>query len=441
MTLQNSITLESIAEIKHGYAFKGEYFQEIPTNYFLLTPGNFAIGGGFQLGKRKYYNGPVPADYVLKPGDLLVTMTDLSKAADTLGFSAIVPDDGQIYLHNQRLGKVTPKSSEISKNYLHWLMRSPAYRNEVLGSRTGSTVKHTSPSRILAFKFALPEKYERQRICDILDSLNDKIDLNRQMNETLEAIAQAIFKDWFVDFGPVKRKAAGETDPVKTLGGLFLDPDKASPIAAIFPDNFDDDGLPEGWERTSLERYSDLNPESWSKKKHPNSVQYLDLKNTKWGNIDEFIEYDWGEAPSRARRIVRPNDTMVGTVRPGNGSYSFISENGYTASTGFAVLRPKKAEYTNYVYIAATRSENIDRLAHKADGAAYPAVRPNIVHETPCLLFPKELMTVFEEIVFPMRDRIEHSKSENRTLTETRDYLLPKLMAGEVKVGEIERAQ
>ena len=106
--------LGDLVDIKHGYAFKGEYFFEEPPGDFLLTPGNFAIGGGFQWGKRKYYrDGPVPDDFVLRPGDLIVTMTDLSKGADTLGYSAAVPESNVRLLHNQRLGKVIKKSESI----------------------------------------------------------------------------------------------------------------------------------------------------------------------------------------------------------------------------------------------------------------------------------------------------------------------------------------
>ena len=96
-------TLGSYIRVKHGYAFKGEYFTEAETPHVLVTPRNFAIGGGFLADKPKYYAGPVPDDYILREGDLVVTMTDLSKAGDTLGYPALVPLMlGRRYLHNQR---------------------------------------------------------------------------------------------------------------------------------------------------------------------------------------------------------------------------------------------------------------------------------------------------------------------------------------------------
>ena len=105
--------LGDVAEIKHGYAFKGDFFCDEPTHYLILTPGNFAIGGGFQE-KPKYYNGSIPEDYVLAKNDLIVTMTDLSKQGDTLGYSAFVPENNR-YLHNQRIGLVIIKRHDVLK--------------------------------------------------------------------------------------------------------------------------------------------------------------------------------------------------------------------------------------------------------------------------------------------------------------------------------------
>ena len=97
--------LKDLIDIKHGYAFKGKFFSEEETNLILLTPGNFKIGGGFQAKKLKYYSkdGEVPEQYILRENDILVTMTDLSKSGDTLGYPIKVPVlENKILLHNQR---------------------------------------------------------------------------------------------------------------------------------------------------------------------------------------------------------------------------------------------------------------------------------------------------------------------------------------------------
>lgn len=246
------VRLSDIITVKHGYAFKGEYFVDFSTTDILITPGNFSIGGGFNLNKPKFYRGPVPNDYVLMPGDVIVTMTDLSKEADTLGYSAIVPYTVERLLHNQRVGKISAKNDLANLKFISWLLRTPSYRNQIVGSATGSTVKHTSPERILSYEFKLPAYAEQQAIASILGSLDDKIELNRRMNETLEAMAQAIFQDWFVAFGPVRRKQAGVEDPSAILGGLLPDPARAADLAALFPDRLADDGLPVGWEIQTL---------------------------------------------------------------------------------------------------------------------------------------------------------------------------------------------
>ena len=187
------VTLGDLVDITHGVAFKGEYFKDEPPGDLLLTPGNFAIGGGFKADKLKYYGGPVPEEFILNRGDLLVTMTDLSKAADTLGCPALVPipSTNARFLHNQRLGRVLIKSETLLvKKFLYYLLQTRSYRNEILASATGTTVKHTSPARIKAFQYLLPPLHEQKTIAHILGTLDDKIELNQQTNQTLEAIAR-----------------------------------------------------------------------------------------------------------------------------------------------------------------------------------------------------------------------------------------------------------
>jgi len=177
--------LEDLISIKHGFAFKGENIIEEENQNILLTPGNFRIGGGFKSSNFKYYNGDFPKDYIFKTGDLMVTMTDLSKEADTIGYPAIIPEiKGKSLLHNQRLGRVIFKHN--LKFFIYWLMRSSSYRQSILGSIIGTTVKHTSPSKIIEYKFPfcndelLLNKFENlsEKIQSLISQMtieNDKI--------------------------------------------------------------------------------------------------------------------------------------------------------------------------------------------------------------------------------------------------------------------------
>ena len=112
--------------------------------------------------------------------------------------------------------------------------------------------------------------------------------------------------------------------------------------------------------------------------------------------------YKQPDAPSRAQRVLRPRDTLVGTVRPGNGSYAFILEDGLTGSTGFAVLRPLRIEYAEFVYLAATAVDNIDALSHLSDGGAYPAVRPEVVAATQLVKPGDNVIERFSRITGPL---------------------------------------
>ena len=171
-------------------------------------------------------------------------------------------------------------------------------------------------------------------------------------------------------------------------------------------------------------------------------MHYVDLSNTKWGKIESVADFDKQTAPSRAQRILRRGDTILGTVRPGNGSYALIGEDGLTGSTGFAVLRPQKKEYREFVYTAATRQDNIDRLAHLADGGAYPAISPEAVSGSEVIV-PSDpvrtaLLKVFSQGMGPLLDQILHLDHQSKTLGLIRDALLPKLISGEIRLDQKE---
>ena len=249
------------------------------------------------------------------------------------------------------------------------------------------------------------------------------------MNETLQEMAQALFKSWFVDFHPVRAKIDGRWQRGQSIPGLPAD------LYDLFPDCLVPSELgeiPEGWEVKPLGDYAMLNPESWSRTNTPEDVEYVDLANTKWGVIETTQHFLWKDAPSRAKRVLRPGDTIVATVRPGNGSYSLIGNEGLTGSTGFVVLRPSHRRFRELVYLSATAPDNIERLAHRADGAAYPAVRPEVVGETGVAMpaADAEIVEWFSATAGSILDKVDSNRAESRALAAQKDTLLPKLVSG-----------
>jgi len=200
--------------------------------------------------------------------------------------------------------------------------------------------------------------------------------------------------------------------------------------------------IPGGWEVGTLADLCLLNAKSWGTKTIPSRVHYVDLANTKNGEILDVRIFSAEDAPSRARRVLRTGDTIIGTVRPGNRSFAFIGSLGptLTGSTGFAVLSPKSDKLREIVYILATDGSNIDRLARLADGAAYPAVRPEVVVEEQCVIPSDELVNGFHQIVGPIFDQRLANGGACETLATLRDTLLPKLLSGELSVGSQEVA-
>ncbi len=351
-------------------------------------------------------------------GDVLVTKDG------TLGRIAIV-DRPRVCI-NQSVALLKPANT-IRSRFLKYLLEEPNNFERMINEADGSTIKHIYITRLAAMTVRVPSISVQDDILNVLGSLDEKIALNRRINETLEAMARAIFKDWFIDFGPTRTKMAGRAP--------YLAPE----LWVLFPDKIDDEEKPQSWQLSTLTAIADLNSETWSSNNHPARVEYLDLTNAKWGTIETTEFHSWDAAPSRARRVLRPGDTVVGTVRPGNGSYVLIDQDGLTGSTGFAVLRPKKPAHRELVYCAATAPDNIERLSHLADGAAYPAVRPDVVGATPITLAPEPALNAFSSACAPLIDRSEANKRENRTLAQTRDLLLPRLMSGEISVRHAEK--
>ena len=355
-----------------------------------------------------------------EPGDIIFTREA------PMGEVCMLPKDVECCV-GQRQVLLRPRK-DVHGPYLFYALQSPFVRRQVFWNEgTGSTVSNV---RIPTLKALLiPRLGSNERFAaDCLRALDEKIELNRRMNETLGAMAQALFKSWFVDFEPVRAKIAGRDT------GL---PDH---IADLFPNALDTEHRPCGWSLGALASLAGVNPESWSSRNLPETVEYVDLASTKWGVIESTQCFSWQDAPSRARRILRSGDTIIGTVRPGNGSFAFIGDSGLTGSTGFAVLRPHQRRHRAFVFLAATARENIERLTHLADGAAYPAVRPQTVGATQAVVVDDILMDVFSGLALPVLEKIESNKRENDTLVRIRDLLLPKLISGEIRAAQAERA-
>jgi len=340
----------------------------------------------------------------------------------------IAPFDG---LCSTDIWVVRPKVG-IDRNFLFYWMASEEFINRSTDTSEGTRMPQAKWE--VVSKFETPKLHidEQREIGATLRALDDRIALLRETNATLEAIAQALFKSWFVDFDPVRAKQEGREPE-----GMDAD------TAALFPDSFEESELglvPKGWRYGTLANLAELNPESWTLKTHPETVNYIDLAGSKSNEINIITEYSFTKAPSRARRVLRFGDSIIGTVRPGNRSFAYIFQtlNNLTGSTGFAVLRPNSIQDREFVFIAATQDTSIDHLAHVADGGAYPAVRPEVVADIQTIIPNGKAIEAFHEAVEPIFAKVGENHFQAKTLASIRDTLLPRLISGQLLLPEAE---
>ena len=303
--------------------------------------------------------------------------------------------------------------------------------HDINGMDSGSAIPSTSRDAFYNLPVLLPPLPEQRAIAHILGTLDDKIELNRRTDETLEAMARALFTSWFVDFDPVRARAEG-----RQPAGMDAE------TAALFPDGFEDSPLgeiPRGWRVGKLGDVVKINARSIARDYAHAEIQYIDISSVSEGRLEGTTPFTLADAPSRARRLVEHGDTIWSTVRPNRKSYLFIHNpaDNLVVSTGFAVLTPCSIP-PSYLYAWTTTDEFVDYLAYNADGSAYPAVLPNRFADALVLLPPAQLLQRYEQQVGPIRNLISQNELGSRTLASIRDALLPKLLSGEVRVGKAE---
>lgn len=362
-------------------------------------------------------------------GDVLIAK-DGNSALDTV---CVYRQENEVVLLSSVA--ILRPNNRVTSDFLNYYLDSSETRSYLKDNfRSGSAIPRVVLRDFRRAPIRVPPLPIQEAIGWMLRALDDKIELNRRMNETLEAIARAMFKSWFVDFDPVRAKASSEP-PESICRRLRLTPDLLAP----FPDrlvNSELGEIPEGWEVGTIGHHCYLNAESWTTKTMPKEVHYVDLANAKGGIISEIQVFSSSTAPSRARRVLRAGDTIVGTVRPGNRSFALIGQETpqLTGSTGFAVLSPRRNELREFVYYLATNDDNISRLSRLADGAAYPAVRPEVVTSGVCVLPPSDVIDAFHAATAEMVDYQIANRVNNHTLATIRDTLLPKLLSGELRM-------
>lgn len=394
----DSVVLGDVLGVKHGFAFPGAEFSDDPSFPTLLTPGNFEIGGGFREAKAKTFTGGFPEEYRLRGGDLIVSMTDLSKEGATLGLPALVPDSGA-YLHNQRIGLVEIKDpSRVTAGFLHYLLRTDAYRSHILGTASGSTVRHTSPSRIGSFVARLPKLDEQRAIAEVLGALDDKIAANMRLADTSAALVEAKF-DMCADAGRVEGGTFGE---LADVGGGGT-PSTADPTL---------------W----------AGEIAWATPTDVTALQAPYLSSTSRTLTDEGL--------AACASPLYPVGSILMTSRATIGAFA-IAERPTAVNQGFIVVNARRPGLRWWLF-HQMRARVPEFLSH-ANGATFLELSRGRFKQLTVWTAEEAVLREFDRLADCLHMRASAAMRENRRLAELRDTLLPELMSGRLRVRDAER--
>lgn len=331
----------------------------------------------------------------------------------------------------QRQVLLRPNPNKVDSRYLLYAIQSPYIQDQIAWNEgTGSTVSNMRIPVLEALRVPTPTLDEQRQVVKTLGTIDDRIALLRETNTTLESIAQAIFKSWFVDFDPVRAKANGMLPDGMDQG-----------TAALFPSGFEESvngSVPEGWRFSSVASAFEINPRrSLSKGEY---APYLDMANssTRGHVVGEVISREVGSGAKFTN-----GDTLLARITPclENGKTTFVDflDSGQVGwgSTEFIVLRPKPPlpEYFGYLLC---RHKPFREFAIKSMSgtSGRQRVQSDVLGKFPIVVPSKNVACCFGVIVGEIQKKIAVNHSLSNTLTSVRDILLPRLISGQLRIDE-----
>ncbi len=361
------------------------------------------------------------ARYLVRPGDIVYSRRGDVERRALIGHR----EDG--WLCGTGCLRVRLGENGVNSQYASYYLGHPVVREWIVRHAHGATMPNLNTAILSACPFLIPPLSEQRAIAHVLGTLDDKIELNRRMNETLEAMARALFKSWFVDFDPVRAKMKG------------CDPGLPKEVAKLFPDrlvNSELGGMPEGWTVSTLGAIATSPRKGIDPKTIDASTPYFGLEHIPRRSV---ALVDWGTAGSvsSTKSSFEKGDILFGKLRPYFHKVGIAPVDGI-CSTDILVLKPRTSIWAAFVLACASSAEFVNYTSQTATGTKMPRTSWQIMSRYE-LCQPTDLLAQeFQQAVTPMHERVVSNIFGSRVLGVLRDTLLHKLVSGEVRVRDAE---
>ena len=404
-----------------GYPFLS--FKDVFYNYFTPT----------KLGDLVQSTAKERDSCSIKRGDLFLTRT--SETMHELGMSCVALQDYPEATFNGFCKRLRPKSStELVPEYVGYFFRSPSFRQTMLSMSTMSTRASLNNEMIARLQISYPPKAIQIEIAAILKSLDDRIALLRETNATLEAIAQALFKSWFVDFDPVHANAAA-------LENKEQAPSLPPEIQALFPATFTDSPqgpIPEGWYVGAIKLACQKVESGGTPKRSVPEYWSGDIPWLSSGEVRNPIVLDTKETISQlgvkesSAKLWPTGSTIVAMYGATAGEVCILAKSS-TANQACCGLIPKSNTRSFVFFCIRRESEN---LAAKSSGSAQQNLNKGLVESHEVVLPTSQVLTVFEDRIGTLLDGWIENEKKAQTLATLRDTLLPRLISGKLRLPD-----
>ena len=425
----------------------GDYFELVRgTTYksaFIGLPGPVLLGlgtigrdGGFRDDSLRTYGGESPERLLVRPGELYLSLKDVTQSGDLLGSVARVPKHVSVGRLTQDTVRLDARTGDAPMAFLYWLLRTPEYRGYCRSRATGTTNLGLSRDDFLSFGVPVPTD-EQQATCRALDALDEKIELNRRMSQTLEAIAQAIFKSWFVHFEPVRAKASGDSDEA-IQARLSID----DQTLAMFPSTLDESELglvPSGW---SIEPISSLAEIAGGSTPGTKESAFWEGGIHYWATPKDLSPLQTPVLLRTERCVTHQGLGQIssGLLPPGTVLLSSRAPIGYRAiaevpvaiNQGFIALKP--AEGVPSLFLLRWLESAHQEIVSRANGSTFLEISKSAFRAIKLVVPPRPLLTAYARACEPIYRRVVANERESLALVELRNSLLPELLSGNLPV-------